>query len=164
MAMVTLRNKFDTVVGYSDHTIGPEGKGDDPLLGITVPLGAVALGARIIEKHFTDDRTRTGPDHPFAMDPESFGKMVVGIRAMEKALGTGEKKIMSSEEQTVIIQRRGIYATRDIKPGEIIDRDMIDLLRPAVGLKPSDMGEIISKKSSRNGIKAGEPIKQIDLE
>ena len=71
---------------------------------------------------------------------------------------------MSSEEQTVIIQRRGIYATRDIKPGEIIDRDMIDLLRPAVGLKPSDMGEIISKKSSRNGIKAGEPIKQIDLE
>ena len=108
LAMLTIRNKFKVEVGYSDHTIGHEGGGDDPLDGLTVPLGAVALGAVVIEKHFTDNRRRVGPDHPFAMDTESFGKMVQSIRTMEKALGNGIKQVMPSDTETVIIQRSGI--------------------------------------------------------
>lgn len=161
-AMLTIKNKYGVEVGYSDHTIGQEGGGDDPLQGITVPLGAVALGARIIEKHLTDDRTRKGPDHPFAMDPNSFGKMVAGIRALEKALGTGEKKIMPSEQETVIIQRRGIYAIKDIKPGEKISRNMIEFLRPAVSLRPPEIRKILGKAAKKKILK-GSPINLSDI-
>ncbi|MCA9363260.1 N-acetylneuraminate synthase family protein [Candidatus Kaiserbacteria bacterium] len=157
LAMVELGKKFSVEVGYSDHTIGVEGSGDDPLSGLTVPLGAVALGATVIEKHFTDDRTRKGPDHPFAMDTEAFKKMVDGIRAMEKALGDGKKKIMPSEADTVIIQRRGIYSTIDIKVGDSVTADMVELLRPAVGLKPSQLPNLIGKTVLKD-IKKGEPI------
>lgn len=161
-AMITIKNKFKVEIGYSDHTIGKEGGGDDPLNGITVPLAAVALGAKVIEKHFTDDRTRKGPDHPFAMDPNSFGKMVAGIRALEKALGVGEKKIMPSEKETVIIQRRGIYAAKNIDKGEKMTRDMLQLLRPAIGLRPSEIKRIIGKRTKKK-ILAGDSIKITDV-
>ncbi len=161
-AMVLLKEKFGVEVGYSDHTIGKEGGGDDPLCGLTVPLGAVALGAKVIEKHFTDDLSRKGPDHPFAMDTENFGKMVAGIRAMEKALGDGQKMVMSSEKETVIIQRRGIYASRDINKDEKVSRDMIEFLRPAVGLRPPQINKILGKKAKRK-IFAGELIKLDDF-
>ena len=157
-AMVSFKEKFKTEVGYSDHTIGEEGGGDDPLGGMTVPLGAVALGACIIEKHVTDDILRKGPDHPFAMDFDNFKKMVDGIRAMEKALGDGEKKVTKSEMETVIIQRRGIYAKTDIKEGEIISWDKIEFLRPALALRPAQIKNILGKKAKYN-IKSGEPIK-----
>lgn len=161
-AMNQLKEKFDVEVGYSDHTIGAEGGGDDPLSGITVPLGAVALGAKVIEKHFTDDRNRKGPDHPFAMVKEDFKKMVEAIRAMEKALGDGNKKIAESEKETVIIQRRGIYAKKDIKAGEIITREKIDLLRPAISLRPPQIKNILGKKVKYK-IKSGDPIKLNDV-
>lgn len=163
LAMVELGKKFSVEVGYSDHTVGLEGGGDDPLSGITVPLGAVALGATVIEKHFTDDRTRKGPDHPFAMDTKAFKMMVDGIRAMEKALGDGEKKIMPSEIDTAVIQRRGMYATRDIEQGEQITTEAIELLRPAVGLRPAEMSRVVGSNAARK-IQEGSPIYADDVE
>lgn len=161
-AMNLLQEKFGTPVGYSDHTIGRAGGADDPLNGITVPLGAVARGACLIEKHFTDDRSRKGPDHPFAMNPEEFKAMVDGIRAMELALGDGEKKPMPSEEQTVVIQRRGIYAVRDIPEETMVTREMVEYLRPAVGLRPPQIGLVIGR-SLKRAVTAGEPIKLEDI-
>lgn len=161
-AMVTIKRKFGVEVGYSDHTIGKEGGGDDPLSGITVPLGAVALGAKVIEKHFTDDRTRKGPDHPFAIDIEGFKKMVEAIRALEKTLGDGVKKIMPSEKETVIIHRRGIYARKKIEKGQKISRDSVEFLRPAIGLRPPQINKILDK-IAKHKILAGEPITFDDI-
>lgn len=161
-AMTRLQEKFGVLVGYSDHTIGAAGGADDPLNGITVPLGAIALGGCVIEKHFTDDRTRKGPDHPFAMNPEEFKLMIQSIRAMEQALGDGEKKLMPSESQTVIIQRRGIYAIQEIPAGTPVTRDMIEYLRPAVGLRPPAVTTLIGKTLNKT-IAAGDPIKAEDL-
>lgn len=161
-AMVMLHKKFGVIVGYSDHTIGKEGGSDDPLGGLTVPLGAVALGASIIEKHVTDDRSRKGPDHPFAITIEELKLMVQSIRAMEAALGDGEKRVMPSENQTVIIQRRGMYATSDIRKGEKITRDSIVYLRPAVGLRPPMIKKVVGKKAKRD-IKAAQPIYKEDV-
>lgn len=161
-AMLKLKERFGVEVGYSDHTIGVEGGSDDPLGGLTVPIASVALGARIIEKHFTDDRTRKGPDHPFAMEAVMFKKMVEGIRALEKALGDGKKMVMPSEKDTVVIQRRGIYAVRDINSGESITRERVEFLRPAIGLRPPAMPGILGKSVKRQ-IKAGEPLKFDDI-
>ena len=161
-AMTMLREKFNVVVGYSDHTIGEEGGADDPLGGFTVPLGAVALGASVIEKHITDDRKRKGPDHPFALTMSELKQMIQGIRAMEAALGDGKKRVMPSEKQTVVIQRRGMYATRAIKKGEKITRDMIVYLRPAVGLRPPMINKVVGKKAKRD-IKAAQPIYKEDV-
>ncbi|MBZ9577527.1 N-acetylneuraminate synthase family protein [Patescibacteria group bacterium] len=161
-AMVAIKEKFRVEVGYSDHTIGKEGGGDDPLSGTTVPLGAVALGARVIEKHFTDDRTRKGQDHPFAMDIEGFRKMVEGIRALEKALGNGMKRIMPSEKETAFIMRRGIYARKKIEKSQKISRDSVEFLRPATGLRPPQINEILDKVA-KHKILAGEPITLDDV-
>ena len=161
-AMVTLQKKFKVMVGYSDHTIGREGGADDPLHGLTVPLGTVALGGCVIEKHVTDDRSRKGPDHPFALTMDELTKMVQGVRAMEQALGDGCKKVMPSEKETVIIQRRGMYATRLIKKGERFKRDMITYLRPAVGLRPPYIRMILRKRAAHD-IKVAEPISKNDI-
>ena len=161
-AMVAMKDKLGVEIGYSDHTVGKKEGGDDPLDGITVPLGAVALGAKVIEKHFTDDRTRKGPDHPFAMNFTDFKKMVEAIRALEKALGDGQKKVMDSEKETVIIQRRGIFASVDIQPGEVISRDKIELLRPALAMRPPEVKNLLGKKA-KNRISAGDPIKFEDV-
>lgn len=157
-AMATLRNTFGCEVGYSDHTTSREGGGDDPLEGITVPLSSVAMGGVMIEKHLTDDIKRKGNDHPFALPPETFKKMVDAIRALEKGMGDGKKKVEDSEKETVIIQRRGIYAKENIKAGEIILRDKIEFLRPALFLRPSQADSILGKLAKYD-IKAGEPIK-----
>lgn len=162
-AMDTIRVSFGVEVGYSDHTIGVEGKGDDPLDGLLVPLAAVARGASVIEKHFTDDRTRRGPDHPFAMDMPAFAKMVTGIRALEQALGDGRKRVMPSENETVVIQRRGIYATVDIPKGSVITRAMFEFLRPAVGLRPSAAKNILGKRTLKD-IAKGASLTQNDVE
>ena len=162
-AMVAIGKELGVLYGYSDHTISPAQGGDDPLRGITVPLGAVALGACVIEKHVTDDPKRAGPDHPFAMNIDGdFRDMVAGIRALESALGDGKKRLMPSEKETVIIQRRGIYALRAIRKGETISRDMLELLRPAVGLKPRDLPRVAGSKAARD-IAAGEPVKDNDI-
>jgi sialic acid synthase SpsE len=156
------RQVFGTLVGYSDHTIGTLGKGDDPLDGITVPLASVALGACIIEKHVTDNRTRKGPDHPFAMELEDFGRLVQSIRALERAMGDGKKRVMPSERETVVIQRRGAYAIRDLPKGSLLTRDMVEYLRPAVGLRPPAFVDAIGRTLVRE-VKAGDPVTAEDL-
>lgn len=108
------------ILGLSDHTFGH-----------TTVLGAVALGARVIEKHFTDDNERVGPDHQFAMNPKSLKEMVNRTRELEYALGDGMKKIEKNEVDTVVIQRRSLYLKRDMKIGEKLTFDDIDELRPA---------------------------------
>ena len=109
----------DAVLGLSDHTHGHE----------TV-LGAVTLGARAIEKHFTDDTSRRGPDHPFSMDPKTWSAMVQSTRLLERALGRTLKKVEDNEKDTVVLQRRAIRLKKTLKAGEILERDMIEFQRP----------------------------------
>jgi len=148
-AMKVMGKMFDVLVGYSDHT-----------LGSVVPLGSVALGACIIEKHFTDDKTRTGPDHPFAMDGKEFKEMVDGIRALEKALGSPVKNLYEDEKETVILQRRCLRAARDIPKNSKIKDNMIDVLRPLAkdGLSPKYKEFIIGRKVKRD-VRKGDPFK-----
>jgi sialic acid synthase SpsE len=110
----------DVVLGLSDHTPGH-----------ATVLGAIALKARVIEKHFTDDTTREGPDHKFAMDPQTWAQMVENSRRLEQALGSADKFVAENEVDTVVIQRRCVRAARDIRSGEILTREMLDVLRPA---------------------------------
>lgn len=107
-------------LGLSDHTPGH----------VTV-LGAVALGARAVEKHFTDDTTRTGPDHGFSMDPTTWRVMVDETRMLEAALGTGTKSVEDNETQTVVLQRRCVRAARDLPKGTLLSREDLEVLRPA---------------------------------
>jgi sialic acid synthase SpsE len=110
----------DVVLGLSDHTPGHASI-----------LGGVALGARVVEKHFTDDNFREGPDHAFAMNPDSWVQMVENTRLLERALGSADKFIARNEKETAILQRRCLRAKRNIKAGEMLTRDMIAVLRPA---------------------------------
>ena len=128
----------DAVLGLSDHTPGHE----------TV-LGAIALGARVIEKHFTDDNSREGPDHKFAMNPSTWAEMVECTRHLEKALGSPDKTVADNEKETVIIQRRCLRAARDINTGEVIERAMIDVLRPATpgAVLPDQIDKVIGMKA-----------------
>ena len=136
-AMVAIGDEFKVPVGYSDHTIGKEGGADDPLGGLTVPLGAVALGACVIEKHVTDDRSRTGPDHPFAVTMPELATLIRGIRAMEAALGDGKKRIMPSEKETVIIQRPSVYTGQGhAQRAKLSGRSTMLFVRPASRLGP----------------------------
>jgi len=146
-AMAALGQLFDCIVGYSDHTPGS-----------VVPLGAVALGGRIIEKHFTDDKSRKGPDHSFAMDSTEFAVMVREIRNLEKALGNGAKRVMPSEAETQFLQRRSLIAAVDIPAGTVIGREHVDVLRPQLGLLPKEIGAVLGR-SARRAIKKGEPLK-----
>ncbi len=140
-AMKTMGEMFDVLTGYSDHTPG-----------MVVALGAVALGACIIEKHFTDDKTRKGPDHPFAMDGKDFKEMVDGIRALEKALGSPRKGLYDEEHETVILQRRCLRAAEDIQEGAEIRENMINVLRPSPenSMEPKYKKIIIGRKASRD--------------
>lgn len=108
------------VLGLSDHTHGH-----------ATVLGAIALGARVVEKHFTDDNLREGPDHAFAMNPRTWAEMVAAARQLERALGSGNKLVADNERETVVIQRRCLRAARAIQAGEVLTREMIDVLRPA---------------------------------
>lgn len=135
----TYRSMFpEVVLGLSDHTHGH-----------ATVLGAVALGARVIEKHFTDDNDRVGPDHPFAMNPESWAEMVTATRQLERAMGSGNKFVAENEQETVVIQRRCLRAARDIEPGEIMTREMIDVLRPASqgAILPYEIREVIGLRT-----------------
>jgi N-acetylneuraminate synthase len=110
----------DVILGLSDHTFGH-----------SAVLGAVTLGARVIEKHFTDDNNRIGPDHKFAMNPKTWKEMVTRTRELEYALGDGIKRIEDNEKDTVIVQRRSIRLNKDKKAGEVINKNDIEFLRPA---------------------------------
>ena len=141
------------VLGLSDHTTGP-----------TTVLGAVALGARVIEKHFTDDCNREGPDHRFATDPDMWAEMVMRTRELEYALGGTDKKVEDNEKETVVVQRRCLRAARDLKAGETLTRDMIDVLRPATpgALLPNEIPAVIGKKLLGD-IPAGHELRWLDL-
>ncbi len=122
--------KDKVILGLSDHTHGH----------VSV-LGAVTLGARVVEKHFTDSNLRIGPDHKFSMNPVSWAKMVHDVRILERTLGDGKKKIENNEKQSVIVQRRGAWLNRKVKKGEIFKEEMIDYLRPCPN-KSIDIFEI----------------------
>jgi len=128
----------DVVLGLSDHTHG----------NATV-LGAVTLGARVIERHFTDDNDREGPDHKFALNPEDWAHMVDETRQLERALGSADKFITGNEQETKVVQRRCLRAARGIKAGEVFTRDMIDVLRPATigAIKPHEIPDVIGMKA-----------------
>ena len=131
----------DVVLGLSDHTAGH-----------AAVLGAVALGARVIEKHFTDDTTREGPDHKFAMDPVTWADMVANTRQLEMALGSADKFVADNEQETVVIQRRCLRAAREILADEVVTRDMIDVLRPATrgAILPDQIEKVIGLKAFKD--------------
>jgi len=147
----TYQQKYGIITGYSDHTPGD-----------VVVLGSIVLGGKIIEKHFTLDKTAKGPDHPHSMDPKEFAQMVARVRQMEQALGSGRKEVVPEESETVIVQRRGLYAKLEIKKGEVFSRENVIELRPALGILPKQKKDIIGKSASRD-IFAGEPIKWDDV-
>ncbi len=145
------KKKFPkAVLGLSDHTEGHE----------TV-LGAIALGARVIEKHFTDNNQRIGPDHKFSMNPNSWKLMIKLSRNLEASLGSDIKKIEDNEKETVILQRRAIRFNKDIAKNEIIKKEDLSVLRPCPidALPIYDINKIIGKKSNKN-FKKGEYIKK----
>jgi N-acetylneuraminate synthase len=143
----------DLILGLSDHTPGH-----------TTVLGAVTLGARVIEKHFTDDNSRVGPDHPFSMTPATWQDMVDRTRELERALGSPDKQVSGNEQQTVIVQRRCLRAARDIQSGEPITREMIDVLRPATpgAILPYEIEAVIGTRAVRD-IPAGKELSWLDL-
>lgn len=129
------------ILGLSDHTPGA-----------VAVLGAVALGARIIEKHFTDDVRRSGPDHAFAMTPETWAEMVSQSRDLERALGQADKAVAQNEAETVVIQRRSVRFARDLPAGTRVSRDDLVVLRPAPhgSIGPDRVGEVIGKRLRSN--------------
>ena len=146
-AMQTLAAAFKLPVGYSDHT-----------LGIEVPVAAVAMGAKIIEKHFTLDKNLPGPDHKASLEPDELKEMVKAIRNIEMALGDGIKKPNKSEIEIIKIVRRSLIATRDIRAGEIIKESDITIKRPGTGILPK-FKEIVIGMKLVNDIRQDEPFR-----
>ena len=138
-AMETLKHAFKLPVGFSDHT-----------LGITVPIAAVALGACVIEKHFTLDKNLPGPDHKASLEPNELKEMVKAIRNVEKALGDGIKRPTNNEDEVKGVVRRSIVAKVDIPDGTIITEDMIEVKRPATGIEPKYMKMVVGKRAKIN--------------
>lgn len=138
-AMLTIKDAFGLDVGYSDHT-----------KGIEVPIAAVALGATIIEKHFTLDRTMQGPDHIASLEPDELAKMVQCIRNIENALGNGEKTPSLSEKKNIAVARKSIVANRNIKLGEILSADNLTVKRPGNGISPMRWNEVIGTTAVRD--------------
>lgn len=138
-AMETLRCTFKLPVGLSDHT-----------LGITIPIAAVALGACMIEKHFTLDKNLPGPDHQASLGPEELKQMIKAIREVEKAMGDGNKMPTEEEKQIQKVARRSIVARVDIPRGTIISEDMLDIKRPGTGLEPKFLDMVIGARAKVN--------------
>jgi N-acetylneuraminate synthase len=112
-------------------------------------LGAVSLGARVIERHFTDDNGREGPDHKFALNPSDWAHMVEETRQLERALGSPDKFIAGNEEETMVVQRRCLRAARDLESGQVLSREMIDVLRPATpgAIKPHELADVLGTRT-----------------
>ena len=138
-AMCTIKELFKVNVGYSDHT-----------LGIEVSLAAVALGAKVIEKHLTLDRNSDGPDHKASLIPDEFKMLVKGVRNISIALGSNEKKIGNTELKNLPLVRKSIVAKKDIKKGDIFSDDNLCSKRPGTGLSPMLWDEIIGKRAKKN--------------
>lgn len=138
-AMQQLRDKFHVEVGYSDHT-----------RGIEVPIAAVALGASVIEKHFTLDRSLPGPDHKASLEPDELKAMVSAIRHIESALGDGHKHVSVSERKNVSIARKSIVAACPIKKDEVLTEQNLTVKRPGTGISPMRWEEIVGTKAIRD--------------
>jgi len=138
-AMLSIQDEFGVEVGYSDHT-----------LGIEVAIAAVALGAKVIEKHFTLDRNMTGPDHKASLEPDELIRMVAGIRSIEKALGDGNKVITQNEIQNRDVARKSIVASRDIQAGEVFTENNLTAKRPGTGISPMKWDEVIGTKAKQS--------------
>lgn len=139
LAMVTLKNKFGLKIGYSDHTEG-----------IEVPIAAVAMGATIIEKHFTLDKGMIGPDHRASLEPHELKKMIDSIRNIEKAFGDGTKIPSKSEIENKVVARKSIVASKKIKKGEILSENNITTKRPGNGVCPMKWKQVIGHKAVRD--------------
>ena len=137
-AMLTIKKELNVPVGYSDHT-----------QGIEVSIAAAALGAVVIEKHFTLDRSMDGPDHKASIEPEELKKMVSSIRNIEKALGSEEKKVSPSEAENITIARKSIVAAKEIQKGEVFSDENLAVKRPGTGISPMRWDEIIGKAAER---------------
>ena len=138
-AMINIKEKFKVNIGYSDHT-----------LGIEIPIAAVALGARVIEKHFTIDKTMDGPDHKASLEPNELKKMVDAIRNIEVALGSGIKEPSESEKKNKIVARKSIVANKKIKKGEIFTEINLTVKRPGNGISPMLWDEYIGKTALKD--------------
>jgi len=138
-AIETLEHAFKSPVGFSDHTPG-----------ITVPIAAASLGAVVIEKHFTLDKNLLGPDHKASLEPDELEEMVVAIRDVEKALGSGIKQPTKEEEEIKKVARRSVVAKIDIANGATITGDMLDVKRPGTGIAPKYMGMIVGTKAKED--------------
>ena len=138
-AMSTIKDTLHKEVGYSDHT-----------QGIEVPIAAVAMGATVIEKHFTLDKNMEGPDHKASLDPTELKQMVSAIRNIEKAIGNGLKEPSSSELTNKAVDRKSIVASREIKQGEILSEYNLTTKRPGTGISPMKWYEVIGKAAARD--------------
>ena len=139
LAMKQMRTAFKKQVGYSDHTVG-----------IEVPIAAVALGAEIIEKHFTLDKNMDGPDHEASLEPQELAQMVSAIRHIEKSLGDGNKKRTASEQHNVVAVRKSIVAKCEIHKGELFTEKNLTVKRPSNGISPMKWNEIIGTRAKRD--------------
>lgn len=138
-SMITMQKELNCIVGYSDHT-----------LGILVPIMATALGAAVIEKHFTIDKNLPGPDHKASLEPDELKKMIAEIKKAEESLGMPDKKPTESEKEIMKFVRKSIIAKKDIEKGTVINEDEIVIKRPGTGLKPFNLAKIIGKKANRH--------------
>ena len=139
-AMLHIQRELGVSVGYSDHT-----------LGIEVPIAAVALGATVIEKHFTLDKTLPGPDHKASLEPEELKAMVMAIRNIEKAIGgSGLKEVSKSEAKNKAIARKSIVATKTIKKGDLFSAENLTVKRPGTGISPMQWDEVIGKIAKKD--------------
>ncbi len=138
-AMLSIKKEYDVEIGYSDHT-----------LGIEVDIAAVAMGAKVIEKHFTLDKTMDGPDHKASLEPNELIAMVSGIRNIEKALGDGVKKPSKSEIPNIEVVRKSIVASKDVKKGDIFNEKNLAIKRPGNGLSPMKWDEVIGTKAKKD--------------
>ena len=138
-AMQTMKDAFGLEVGYSDHT-----------RGIEVPIAAVALGATIIEKHFTLDRNMEGPDHKASLEPAELEKMVSSIRNIEEALGNGNKTPTPSEKKNITVARKSIVAAQSIKAGETLTEENVTTKRPGTGISPMKWNAVIGTRAIRD--------------
>ena len=138
-AMRKIAEDLQVKIGYSDHT-----------LGIEIPIAAVALGAQIVEKHFTLDRELPGPDHRASLIPVELRSMVKAIRNIEVALGDGEKRLMPCEIENIELARKSIVAAKNIRKGEILSRENLAIKRPGLGVSPMAWDEVMGKKAIRD--------------
>ncbi len=139
LAMKTIEKELGVAIGYSDHT-----------LGIEIPIAAVTLGAKVIEKHFTLDKTMEGPDHKASLEPQELKAMVKAIRTIETALGNGIKKPSKSEQKNISVARKSIVALTDIAKGDILTEDNITVKRPGTGTSPMKWDQVIGSIAAKN--------------